>query len=236
MRHHRASRAPRHRLGATILLSIAIWATPALAGATEAEIDYAEGVVRTVYYEGIPHDAADAISESGAARLSEMLGEPGERAHHANILMCLGISGHAGSYQALVGYLAQLRDGEIGRPEFRAWRLVPVAMGHLARQDPRALRWLIAQLGNPSREDWSFLRHDLPGLRRRGAILGLGVSGMPGAAVALNDYAARALARSSVASSASNSARNREIGVALDLHQRVASAGPGSLGVGKAEQ
>ena len=131
------------RSACTLLCVVMAHASLAVDG---PETTYAEDLVRSVYYEGMPYAAAAQVTHVGSTRLVEMLGEPGEAAAHPQVLTALGMSGHAGSYEALVAFAVQLGGGEIDRQQFRAWRALPGAMGYLARKDPRAIRWLIAEL------------------------------------------------------------------------------------------
>lgn len=129
-------------------------ATPAADGAREAE-----KLVREVYYEGLPPERARDLDDAGVARLAALLDEPAESAHHANALLALGMSGHPDAFGVLASYARRPIAGEVDRDTFRAHTRLYRAMGHLAREDPRALAWLLSRSQRPSAApDWHF-RH-----------------------------------------------------------------------------
>ena len=198
------------------------------AQATSASEHYAEELVRAIYFEGIPHGKAAAIDSDGAERLAEMLMDPAEKPHHAKILIALGMSQQPGSFEAFRAFLQNGRSGEMDRSEFHAWRVLPTAMGHLARRDERALAWLAQQVQNPEPPHRTYRQHDLPELRHRAAIHGLAVSGTDEARLLLRALRDQRLARS-VRRGASTPA-DRRIQAALALHDRVAREGPASIG------
>jgi len=198
------------------------------AQATNASERYAEELVRAIYFEGIPHGKAAALDSAGAARLAGMLSEPGEKPHHAKILIALGMSQQPGSFETLVAFSQNAKSGEMDRSEFQAWRVLPTAMGHLARHDERALAWLAQQVQNPEPPHQTYRQHDLPELRHRASIHGLAVSGTDEARLLLRALRDQRLARS-VRRAASTPA-DRRIQAALALHDRVAREGPASIG------
>ncbi|MFP8881091.1 MAG: hypothetical protein VCE43_17390 [Myxococcota bacterium] len=141
----------------------------------------AEQLVRETWYEGLPLDRAAQIDAAGAARLVSMLEDPDERAHHANILMALGVCVQPSAYEAIAAWAAQPRAGEVDRATFRAWQTLPQALGRLARHDGRALTLLAAQL-DAGPLAWHFRHHRgerLADLTRRAAATGLAISGLP---------------------------------------------------------
>ena len=156
--------------------------------------DAAELLVRETWYEGLPLSEAKKIDAAGAARLIEMLEDPEDREHHANILMALAASGQLGAYEAIAAWATLPRSGEVDRAQFRAWQTLPHALGELSRRDPRALHLLAGQLDMPA-PDWRFRHHNSARIRqltRRGAASGLAHSGRPEAAAMLQHAAAKA--------------------------------------------
>ncbi len=141
-----------------------------------------EALVRRVDYEGMPEDEAARIGAEGTARLIEMLGDPGEAPHHARILLALGISGGEGAFEAIRTWAEQgPADGELDRAGFRAWQVLPFALGKLARRDPRALARLAASF-DAEAPGWSFRHFEgalLQALERRAAAVALAETGTP---------------------------------------------------------
>jgi hypothetical protein len=144
---------PMLALSALALLALA-------AGTAQADsVSDAENLVRQVYYEGMPLDAAEALDARAVARLGTMLRDPAEAEHHGNIVLALGMSGHAHAFALLARYADRAPSGEVDRNTFRARTRIAQAMGHLARADRRALAWLLARADEPAGPpDWSF-RH-----------------------------------------------------------------------------
>lgn len=168
------------------------------------EARMAEALVRKTYYEGMPADAARAITPAGAARLVELLADPAERAHGANIVTALGIAAQPGAYEAIAAAAEVTASGEVDRRLYRLLDAVPLAMGYLARSDDRAFAWLVARAGSRSAAPaWShgpFEGQRLADQQRRRAIAGLALSardGVPALLEAIEGEGAHA--RSSVA-------------------------------------
>ena len=180
-----------------LLLGLLLTATPP-ARAQLAEGDFAEELVRADYVEGLPYAEARDLTLAGIERLVEMLGDAAEAKHHENIVMALGISGAPRAYPALVAFQDKEVEGEVDAAEYRARRGVPLAMGHLARSDPRALEFLLeaARRQKPdSAPRWRYLylrEQKLAGILRRAAITGVAMSGQPEAVAALRALRKRA--------------------------------------------
>ncbi len=180
-----------------LLLGLLLTATPP-ARAQLAEGDFAEKLVRADYVEGLPYAEARELTLAGVERLVEMLRDPAEVEHHENIVMALGISGAPRAYPALVVFQDTEVEGEVDAAEYRARRALPLAMGHLARTDPRALRFLLAAARREGPEPaprWSYLYlrdQKLAGILRRAAITGVAMSGRPKAVAALHALGERA--------------------------------------------
>ena len=146
------------------------------------EADLAEALVRRQYFEGIPFAEAAAIGPAGTARLVELLGDPSEAQHHAAILEVLGISGQPGAFDAIETFAADPPSGAVSGATWRAQLAIPIALGHLARRNPRALRRLIRASDARRPADWTYRSMNGAAVRvavHRRVILGLGLSGAP---------------------------------------------------------
>jgi len=180
-----------------LLLGLVLSAPPP-ARAQLAERDVAEELVRAQYFEGLPYGEARELTAAGIERLVEMLRDPAEAEHHDNIVMALGISGDPQAYPALIQFHDDPPEGEIDSAAYRARRALPLAMGHLARSDPRAFQFLLDAVDAravTSVPEWSY-RHlageRLEGILRRAAITGVAMSGQPEAVAALRRLGERA--------------------------------------------
>lgn len=167
-----------------------VWslALPGQAGAQMLSVEETESLVRAVYFEGLPEQAAAAIGPEGCERLVEMLADPAERSSHGQIMVAIGICGPPGGFEAIRDWAGVERSGEIDRDTFRAWQALPFALGHLARHDARALARLEQDLNAAEAPSWSFRHHRgarLVSQRRRAAASGLAMTGLPEAADAL---------------------------------------------------
>ncbi len=180
------------------LLAGLLLATTHPARAQLGEADFAGELVRAHYVEGLPYAEARDLTLAGIERLIEMLRDPAEAEHHENIVMALGISGAPKAYPALVEFQNWEVEGEVNAAEYRARRALPLAMGHLARTDPRALGFLLEAArreGPESAPRWRYLYlrdQKLAGILRRAAITGVAMSGRPEAVAALRDLGERA--------------------------------------------
>ena len=115
-----------------------------------------ENLARRVDYEGLPEDEAARIGPQGAARLVEMLADPDEKPHHARILLALGIWGGDGALEAMRNWASMAQaEGELDRDRFRAWQILPFALGKLAQRDPRAVAELATRF-DAEAPRWSF--------------------------------------------------------------------------------
>ena len=191
------------------------------------EVAFAEELVRAHYVEGLPYAEARELTPADVERLIEMLRDSGEAEHHENIVMALGISGEPHAYPALVAFDDTDLEGEVGAAQYRARRAVPLAMGHLADTDSRALQFLLAAARREESESaprwrYQYLRGaKLAGILRRAAITGLAMSGQPEAAAALRDLGERARLDPSATSEL-----RIHFGAAEQLCDRVAREGP----------
>lgn len=175
------------------LLLLALFVFPSLSSAQTPKLDdpdvrAATELVRSEYYEALPYARASALRPPAIRHLTAMLRDPGERATHPNVVSALGMSGDPAAFTPLVEFAIAPRSGELDSAEYRALLAVPVAMGHLARRDPRALAWLVAASQGPSPTPWTYRHLDAERLGRilqRAAIAGLGISGRPEAEVEL---------------------------------------------------
>jgi len=132
----------QHRLFRTLTAALT-WSAWMLALATPVaaspDTDAAEALARSAFYEGVPPEAARELGAAGVARLIEMLDDPSEAPHHAQILELLGMSGHPDAYAAVAATAVDEPTGEVDRAQLRKRVAVLAALGHLAREDDRAL-------------------------------------------------------------------------------------------------
>jgi hypothetical protein len=219
----------RTLLRATLALALFCGSLPAHGDS----VSDAEDLVVAIYYEGLPYDDARALDDAGVARLAEMLADPGESAHHGNIVLALGMSGNPGAFEALASFASSPVTGEVDRAVFRARTHLGQAMGHLCHDDPRALTWLLRRSRlERTAPGWSFRQHRgdrLASLLEDQLLSGLAMSGTPRARAALER--ARDLARGDDAAS---QRRRRTIDEGLLLHTRVARDGSAALHGGMA--
>jgi hypothetical protein len=214
-----------------------IWLSCVLAALVWSEAyasDDLEEWVSRPYYEGLPLDRASELSAEEIEQLAALLDNPKASAAHGNILLALGASGHANAYAILVRYANSPPVGEVDRSEFRARTHLPLAMGHLARHDRRALRWLVrdarradGDASEPASEPgWSFRHHrgeQLAALLEEACLSGLALSGKPEA----SQWIARAADAGS--DSVRDNRRRRHARAALEVHDRVVTGGPAVL-------
>lgn len=173
-------------------------ATPLSALAQPEEVEAAREFVRLHYFEGLPYAQARELTPAGVEVLIEMLEDPAEAEFHANIVMALGIRGGPQVYPALVRFHQRPLAGEVDGATYRAHRVLPLAMGHLARSDPRAFQFLVKAVraeASVSAPGWRY-RHlageRLEGVLRRAAITGVAMSSRPEAAGVLRELEQRA--------------------------------------------
>jgi len=207
----------------TGLVLLLVSGLPAFANSEDAE--FAERLVRPDHVEGLPYAETRKLTRAGVARLVEMLADPAEAQHRVHLVMALGMSEDEQAYPALRAFWASEPVGEVDGAQYRARRSLPLAMGHLARSDPRALDFLLELAGVQAAEAqpaWGYrhLRGErLAGILQRSALTGLAISGRPEAAVALEQL------EFGLASQASDELRNH-LREARSLCDRVMREGP----------
>lgn len=157
-------------------------AAPSPVLATPAE---AERLVRGQFIEGLPYAAVYSLSPEGVARLIEMLEEPNEAPSRSRILLALGIRGGRGVYEAIERFASRQPEGEVSYAEYKARLMALVALGYLARTDPRSLalvrRWARwdASLELPRWHHGRYNGQKLALRLQESAITALAVSGRP---------------------------------------------------------
>jgi hypothetical protein len=220
--------APEARRTAATLIAILIASSLALPGGAKAspDVDAAEALARSIYFEGVPYAEARKLTDAGAARLAEMLDDPDEARHHAQIVELLGMSGRAGAYEAIARTAANTPTGEVDASTLRTRVALLVALGHLARSDDRALADLVAAAkgGGPA-PAWSRGRLSGPrlaALLQRSALSGLALSGRTEAAAVLRQLLIDAR---SAPAGAGRAELVRHLEDALQLHRRVRAEG-----------
>ena len=138
-------------------------ASPTRAQEAPLSVSETESLVRARYYEGLPVDQARRIGEAGCERLLGMLADPTEARHHGTILLAIGVCGPDGGLEAIeawaVAMAADAGSGEIDRARFRAWQMLPFALGHLAEHDERAIDHLASRLDAAAAPAWRFRHH-----------------------------------------------------------------------------
>jgi len=206
---------------------------PVAVGAQDVGVRAAEELVRGEYYEALPYARARALTPEGVSRLSEMLADPAEVSYRPNLVAALGMSEGEDAYPALAAFAHSNPQGAVDSAEYRARLAVPIAMGHLARSDPRALAFLQAAAQTDAATAWTYRHLDgerLGRILQRAAISGLGVSGLPAAEQSL-----RSLRDESPADPRRRSAPRAHIDEALGLCDRVKREGPAHVFAGEPE-
>jgi hypothetical protein len=207
---------------ALVAVGIAAAGGPVAAAGAEADVAAAEALARRTWYEGVPQDAAHALGEAGVERLIALLADPAEAVHHGQIIEVLGMTGHPKAYIAVAAAGTAVGPSEraVDRAERRLRVAILVALGHLARDDDRALDDLEAAVsrgpgtatpGEPAND------RALSNLLRRSAVSALALSGRPEARTALQRLAREAGAEPEFVA---------HVRAALDEHARVADAVP----------
>jgi hypothetical protein len=172
-----------------------LWAAGVAASGAGADAsDPVDRLVRQVYFEALPYAEARALGPGAAERLLTLLHDPEASEFHANVVLTLGIVGAPGTYEALLNWAQGQGGGEVDRAGFRARRALPHAMGHLAREDARALAWLARRAERSAAPSWSFGalgEERLASLERRASIQALALSGLPAARAELERLAGR---------------------------------------------
>jgi hypothetical protein len=215
-------------------LALAAFCAPwssAAAADLGGEVEAAENLVRSRYYEGLPYDRARELTAVGTLRLIEMLRDPAEAEHHARIVMALGIGGQVGAYEALEAFASRPPTGEVEGHVYAAHASIALAMDHLAQRDDRAVAFLAAAAIYEDRgvPEWSY-RHfsgaRLAAALRRDAITGLAISGRPEALPLVLEFERSSARRAAAAGAPVDAKLADHVRHALALHERVARDGP----------
>lgn len=185
-----AARVRRRVPGLGLLLALAAAfcpGPPAAASGRGEEVRAADSLVRRTYYEGIPEELAESLSEEAVRHLARLLEDSAEVRHHARVLELLGRRGGSTALHAVVEYHADSPEGEVGSAAYRARLATLHALGRLARTQDEALGRLLTG-APPERPRWScgHLRDlRLARLLREAWLTGLGLSARPEAEAAL---------------------------------------------------
>ena len=165
-------------LGIPLLVTTALVSTPA-SSADSWRLEATQAIVMRSYYEGLSLEVAQTLPPAATAHLAAILEDPELLLYHPNAMLALGMSGHPGSYEILMGHELVLA-GEVSRQTYQAMVARQIAMGHLGRRDPRAVIWLIEKLRDTNPDlDFSFRA-------LKGARLAREIRGQVAAAVALS--------------------------------------------------
>jgi hypothetical protein len=161
----------------------------------DLDADAAEALARARWMEGIPEESLEPLTAAAQTRLAQLLADPAEAPHHAAALEIMGRAGGEGAYDAIAAYAGAQPAGVADAGLHRAQLTVPLALGHLADVDDRALEHLIALAESaPAPASWrhahlSATRVDR--LRRELAVTGLALSGRARAGAVLRRLAGR---------------------------------------------
>ncbi len=144
-------------LACTLALPYRAPAEPPSTDPPQANASLAERRARTRYIEDVPFGMGRELDRGDLRRLAEMLNDPEEAESWANIVTLLGQCECRAGFQALAAWERRLPAGP-GSPEEYAARLaLPMAYGHLARTDLRALARLIQDLRDgPQPTNWTY--------------------------------------------------------------------------------
>lgn len=196
-------------------------------GGPGGEARAADVLVGKTYFEGLPFADARQIGEAGANHLIALLDDPAQRARWPNAVLVLGMAARPGAYEALAAAAERGSSGAVDRIEYRVRTTIPIAMGHLARSDPRAFKWLAARARDRAGDaGWSYGPFDGPRLAdqlRRRAVDGLGLSGRSEALPVLSAIGAE------MSAARISAAPDPELAGAIEqaraLHARIVSEG-----------
>ena len=158
--------------------------------------------VRLVFIEGIPYDDGSQFDSSSVPTLLEMLADPAEEESWANIVVLLGIIGDESALDPLTAFVDHdTEDGKLSLAHYRAKTSAIMSLGYLLHKSgsQRALGYLAERMYP---EGWEKLPMEAVGPYHtdkpsrdqdfaKYAILGLALSGDPGAKTALDEFQAR---------------------------------------------
>ena len=189
--------------------------------AAELDPDTALELARAQWFEGIPEERLDRLSPDAHRALGELLEDPGEAEHHAAAIELLGLVGGRPAFKLITRYerAAGTADAEeVSSALHRARIAVPIALGHLARHDDRALRQLLREADRTDGPRWRTKRISADRaarVHREVCAIGLGLSG--------REEAPAALRRMPGAGDAE--AWSRHVAAALEMHRQHAGNG-----------
>lgn len=198
-------------------------ASPADVAAAPSPEARARDWLGRVAYEGVSISDAKSLDVATLDVIARIVLDPSESRLHTRGLLALGIAAPNGAYETIRAFNAHRLFGEVDRATYDSRLAVPIAMGHLARSDPRALAWLRDALARRASElpEWRFPPFEPEAIARswrRSVISGLGLTADPSAEA---DLAALATAPATRAS-ASDASLARE---ALRMNRRVREEG-----------
>jgi hypothetical protein len=160
-------------------------------------------LARQVSIDAFPAERARALDAAGVLALAALLRNPAEAPAHCNAVTALGWSRRAEAVTALIAYASAAPSGEVERARYCALLRVPLALGQRARDDERALAWLLAAAARGAQDPgWSHGRQRgerLALLLDEQVRTGLALSGRPEAAQWLQGTTAAAASRHAAA-------------------------------------
>jgi hypothetical protein len=188
--------------------------------------------VRQVFIHGVPYEEASKYDPSVVPTLLDMLNDPAEQAHWANIVAVLGMIGDERAVDPLIAFIEADFEGGLSRDQYAAKTSALMALGYLINKtgNQKALDYLKDSLApetwaardiagippfqaSTTERNWDFGKH---------AILGLALSGHPQAALALRSLQQPAATETRRAFQAQVSDLVSE---ALKEHQRITRQG-----------
>ena len=191
-----------------------------------AELDAleAEALVRAQWFEGIPDERIEQLAPAAIDQLRSMLNKAALGEYHANIIDLLGRGGGAGSYEAVIQYAASTPRGQVDGSQFRAQMAIPLALGHLARSDHRALTLLLQRVNKPPAVRWHHNRLDasrVAHLLQLHALTGLALSGKSEARSTLKALANQQPLRKTGIAARQRQQQRSHAKEMLQLHQQI---------------
>lgn len=151
--------------------------------------------VRQIFIHGVPYEEASKYDSSVVPTLLNMLADPKEEAHWANVVVTLGIIGDERAVDPLIAFLRKGEKGTLSRSQYAARTSVLMALGYLINKSgsTKALTYLKGSLDpgvwGKRKVNWTSPYHASVDDRNVQlstlAILGLALSGHPSAAEAL---------------------------------------------------
>ncbi|MCP4419299.1 MAG: hypothetical protein GY805_22015 [Chloroflexi bacterium] len=158
-----------------------------------------EEYVRQAFIGGVPYEEVSAnYDETSVPALLEMLNDPAEEAHWANIVVVLNIIGNEDVVDPIIAFINSEVEGELSRPHYTAKTSALMSLGYLIHrtESEEALNYLIDSLepvmwekrGTTGISPFQNSLEESHMELSKHAILGLALSGNSKAAAALRAF------------------------------------------------